>query len=92
MYFAIVIAEASIAVAGCCCSDGEGGSANRFDLSRLPCGCTQTYDNRAQLPCSNFSRFDKLERMKHEFTSVIEKRGKWFVAYVEEIPGVNTSP
>jgi predicted RNase H-like HicB family nuclease len=28
--------------------------------------------------------------MKHEFTSVIEKRGKWFVAYVEEIPGVNT--
>jgi predicted RNase H-like HicB family nuclease len=28
--------------------------------------------------------------MKHQFTSVIEKRGKWFVAYVEEIPGVNT--
>jgi predicted RNase H-like HicB family nuclease len=28
--------------------------------------------------------------MKHRFTSVIEKRGKWFVAYVEEIPGVNT--
>lgn len=28
--------------------------------------------------------------MKHEFTSVIEKRGKWYVAYVEEIPGVNT--
>ena len=28
--------------------------------------------------------------MKREFTSVIEKRGKWFVAYVEEIPGVNT--
>ena len=28
--------------------------------------------------------------MKHQFTSVIEKRGKWYVGYVEEIPGVNT--
>ena len=28
--------------------------------------------------------------MKHEFTSVIEKRGNWYVAYVEEISGVNT--
>jgi predicted RNase H-like HicB family nuclease len=28
--------------------------------------------------------------MKHQFTSVIEKRGNWYVAYVEEIPGVNT--
>jgi predicted RNase H-like HicB family nuclease len=28
--------------------------------------------------------------MKHQFTSVIERRGKWYVAYVEEIPGVNT--
>ena len=28
--------------------------------------------------------------MKHQFSSVIEKRGKWYVAYVEEIPGVNT--
>ena len=28
--------------------------------------------------------------MKHQFNSVIEKRGKWYVAYVEEIPGVNT--
>jgi predicted RNase H-like HicB family nuclease len=27
---------------------------------------------------------------KHQFTSVIEKRGKWYVAYIEEIPGVNT--
>jgi len=34
--------------------------------------------------------FDRLARMKREFTSVIEKRGKWYVAYVEEIPGVNT--
>jgi predicted RNase H-like HicB family nuclease len=28
--------------------------------------------------------------MKHLFTSVIEKRGKWYVAHVEEIPGINT--
>jgi predicted RNase H-like HicB family nuclease len=28
--------------------------------------------------------------MKYQFTSVIEKRGKWYVAYVEEISGVNT--
>jgi len=28
--------------------------------------------------------------MKGEFTAVYEKRGKWYVAYVEEIPGVNT--
>jgi predicted RNase H-like HicB family nuclease len=28
--------------------------------------------------------------MKHQFTSVIEKRGKWYVASIEEIPGVNT--
>jgi predicted RNase H-like HicB family nuclease len=28
--------------------------------------------------------------MKHQFTSVIEKRGKWYVAYVEEMSGVNT--
>ena len=24
------------------------------------------------------------------FTAVIQKRGRWYVAYVEEIPGVNT--
>jgi len=28
--------------------------------------------------------------MKREFTAVFEKQGKWYVAYVEEIPGVNT--
>ncbi len=28
--------------------------------------------------------------MRREFTAIIEKRGKWYVAYVEEIPGVNT--
>jgi hypothetical protein len=27
--------------------------------------------------------------MKQQFTSVIEKRGRWWVAYIEEIPGVN---
>ena len=24
------------------------------------------------------------------FTAVIEKRGEWYIGYVEEIPGVNT--
>jgi predicted RNase H-like HicB family nuclease len=28
--------------------------------------------------------------MKREFTSIIEKRGRWYVAYIEEIPGVNS--
>jgi predicted RNase H-like HicB family nuclease len=28
--------------------------------------------------------------MKQQFTSVIEKRGCWWVAYIEEILGVNT--
>jgi len=28
--------------------------------------------------------------MKGEFTAVFEKHGKWYVGYVEEIPGVNT--
>jgi len=27
--------------------------------------------------------------MKGEFTAVYEKRGNWYVAYIEEIPGVN---
>ncbi len=28
--------------------------------------------------------------MEREFTAVIRKRGRWYVAYVEEVPGVNT--
>ena len=28
--------------------------------------------------------------MKGEFTAVFEKQEKWYVAYVEEVPGVNT--
>jgi predicted RNase H-like HicB family nuclease len=28
--------------------------------------------------------------MKQQFTSVMEKHGKWYVAYINEIPGVNT--
>lgn len=30
------------------------------------------------------------KKMAGRFTAVIEKRGRWYVAYVEEIPGVNT--
>jgi predicted RNase H-like HicB family nuclease len=29
-------------------------------------------------------------KMQREFTAVIQKRDRWYVAYVEEIPGVNT--
>lgn len=28
--------------------------------------------------------------MKREFTAVYKKSGKWFLAWVEEIPGINT--
>jgi predicted RNase H-like HicB family nuclease len=28
--------------------------------------------------------------MKTRLTPVIEKRGDWFIAYIEEVPGVNT--
>ena len=27
---------------------------------------------------------------KREFTAIYQKRGKWYVAWIEEIPGVNT--
>ena len=27
--------------------------------------------------------------MKNEFTAIIEKDGKWFVAYCPEVPGAN---
>jgi predicted RNase H-like HicB family nuclease len=28
--------------------------------------------------------------MKSEFTAVFEKRGKWYIGFVEEVPGVNS--
>ena len=28
--------------------------------------------------------------MKHQFTAVYKKSGKWYIGWVEEIPGVNT--
>lgn len=28
--------------------------------------------------------------MKREFTAIIEKRGKWYIGYIEEVAGVNT--
>jgi predicted RNase H-like HicB family nuclease len=28
--------------------------------------------------------------MSREFTAVFEKHGRWYIGYVEEIPGVNT--
>jgi predicted RNase H-like HicB family nuclease len=34
--------------------------------------------------------FCENSNLKRQFTLVIEKLGKWYVAFVEEIPGVNT--
>ncbi len=28
--------------------------------------------------------------MKHQFTAVYKKSGKWYSAWIEEVPGVNT--
>ena len=28
--------------------------------------------------------------VERQFTAVFEKRGRWYVGYVEEVPGVNT--
>jgi predicted RNase H-like HicB family nuclease len=28
--------------------------------------------------------------MKKQFTAVYKKQGKWFIGWIEEIPGVNT--
>ena len=28
--------------------------------------------------------------MKKQFSAIIEKRGKWYVGYVPEVPGTNT--
>ena len=28
--------------------------------------------------------------MKHQFTAIYKKSGKWYLGWVEEIPGVNT--
>lgn len=28
--------------------------------------------------------------MQRGFTSVIEKKGNWYIGYIEELPGVNT--
>ena len=28
--------------------------------------------------------------MKHQFTAVYKKSGKWYLGWAEEIPGVNT--
>jgi predicted RNase H-like HicB family nuclease len=42
------------------------------------------------------SQRDQFAAMRNEFTAIIEKDGKWFVAYSPEVPGANgqgrTSP
>ena len=34
--------------------------------------------------------FVEESEMDRKFTAIFEKKGRWYVAYVEEIPGVNT--
>lgn len=34
--------------------------------------------------------YESGDKMRRIFTAVYEKHGKWYVGYVEEIPGVNT--
>jgi len=31
-----------------------------------------------------------MRAISREYTAVFEKHGRWYIAYVEEIPGVNT--
>lgn len=45
---------------------------------------------RGQRISCSFNGRAKLLVMTREFTAVIEKKGRWYVAWVEEIPGVNT--
>ena len=33
---------------------------------------------------------DPMKTMDREFTAIIEKKGRWYVGTVEEIPGVNS--
>ena len=34
--------------------------------------------------------FIKIKNMKQKFTAIYKKRGKWYLGWIEEIPGVNT--
>ena len=43
------------------------------------------------MPESNYVKLGSMSKpKKRQFTAVIERRGRWYVATVEEIPGVNT--
>ncbi len=42
------------------------------------------------LLCYNQDAVKRKNSAANSFTAVILKRGRWYVAYVEEIPGVNT--
>ena len=34
--------------------------------------------------------FDNIIHMKQQFTAVYKKQGKWYLGWVEEVPGANT--
>jgi len=40
--------------------------------------------------CRGIVSHNRRTDMKSEFTAVFEKRGKWYIGFVEEVPGVNT--
>lgn len=37
-----------------------------------------------------FIKYDNILHMKQQFTAIYKKQGKWYLGWVEEIPGVNT--
>src|SRR3972149_3851753 len=48
-------------------------------------------DFRGGVQCSRATRFDRQEqlRMPAKYTAVIQRDGKWWLGWIEEIPGVN---
>ena len=56
--------------------------ASVFEVERAGCWPDQ--------PWYNADTELKEARMARQLTAVYEKHGEWWVAYLEEIPGVNT--
>lgn len=37
-----------------------------------------------------FTSYGNIACMKQQFTAIYKKQGKWYLGWIEEIPGVNT--
>ena len=37
-----------------------------------------------------YGKMNSMKTMDREFTAIIEKKGRWYIGTVEEIPGVNS--